>query len=332
MRRPLRARALAASLALPLVVAAMVVSGGAPASAAPAGFTIHTSALTAPRGMAADSTDNVYWVADSDSQEIYAVTASGSAAGSVPLAFTPTDIEALQFHAGQLYIGDIGDPKGSRPYITVYRLNALNFGHTGGYHAWDFAYPDGKHDAAAMMVSPRGNIYIVTRGASAGIYRAPATPSTSGVNTLIRVGNAPAWVTDGTFVGSDKVALRTFTSLYVVNAFTWATTAAAELPRQSDGQALTTALGSSGKLVAVGGTTADDVAVPTTLASVAPAPSVAPKVSGASASATTSASVAAAVSPDAGGSTASSRTGSLVALVAAAIAGLLAGGVVAFKR
>ncbi len=139
------------------------------------------------------------------------------------------------------------------------------------------------------MVSPRGNIYIVTRGASAAIYRAPAAPSTSRVNTLVRVAGAPSWVTDGTFLDDSTVVLRTFTSLYVLNAFSWATTAAAELPDQPDGQALTTALGSSTTLVALGGRSADDVAVPTTLASVAPAPSLAPGGS-VSASAGTSAS------------------------------------------
>lgn len=329
MRRPLRARALAASLVVPLAGAALLV-GGQPAYGAPEGFTVRTTAVSAPRGLAADSRRNLYWVADADSREIYAITPSGTSAGSVPLAFDPTDIEALQMHAGYLYIGDIGDPKGTRDHITVYRLNALNFGHTGGYHAWDFAYPDGPHDAAAMMVSPRGNIYIVTRGASAAVYRAPASPSTATVNTLIRVADAPAWVTDGTFVGDSTVALRTFTSVYVLNAYTWHTTAAAELPRQNDGQAITGALGSAGTLVALGGTSAVDVAVPRTLASVPPAPSVAPTASG-SASGSPSASVSPAAQ-DTGGSAASSRTGTFVALVAAAVAALVAGGIVALKR
>lgn len=329
MRRPLRARALAASLALPLVGAAILAGVATPASAAPDGFTVKTSAVSAPRGMASDASDGVYWVADSTSQEIYAVSPTGSAKGSVPLAFTPTDIEALQFFNGRLYIGDIGDPDASRDYITVYRLNALNFGHTGGYHAWDFAYPDGKHDAAAMMVSPRGNIYIVTRGDRAAVYRAPANPSTSGVNTLVRVASAPAWVTDATFVDSTRVALRTFTSLYILDPYSWSTMASAELPRQPDGQAITTALGTGGGLIALGGTSADDVPVPTTKASVSPAPSVAPQASGSAATGSASASPAA---QNGGGSTASSRTGTLVALIAAAVAALLAGGVVAVKR
>ena len=329
MRRSLRKRLLAAALALPLLAALVVGGFGVTASAAPAGFTVKVSAVSAPRGMASDPTSDHYWIAGAGSQEIYAMTPQGAAAGSVPLGFSATDIESLQFANGHLYIGDVGDPKGDRDYVTVYRLNALNFGHTGGYHAWDFAYPDGKHDAAAMMVSPRGNIYIVTRGTSAGVYRAPANPSTSGVNTLTRVADAPDWVTDGVFIGPDKLALRTFTSLYIVDPYTWKTTATAELPGQPDGQALTTALGSTGKLVALGGTQADDVVVPTTLASVSPAPSVAPQAGG---SAGKPASASASTAAQNGGSSASSRTGTLMALLAAAAVALAAGAFVAVKR
>lgn len=321
-----------------VVVTAGLVVGAAPepALAVPSGFTIGASGPSAPRGIASDAASQTYWVADARAAKVYAVGPTGTVVGSVPLPFTPTDIEALQFHAGHLYIGDIGDATASRSHITVYRLNSLSYGQSPSYHAWDFAYPDGPHDAATLMVSPRGNIYIVTRGASAAVYRAPAVPSTSSVNTLVRVAGVPSWVTDGTFLDDSRVALRTFTSVYVLNAFTWATIAAAELPAQVDGQALTTGLGSTTTLVALGSSTADDVAVPTRLAQLSPAPSVAPAASSSpTASPSVSAGPSASTAASAQGTTtgaASSNRGTLTALAIALGVAVLAGVVAAVKR
>ncbi len=334
--RTMRRRVCAASAAVAVTAGLVVAAAPEVAQAVPSGFTIGSSGPSASRGIASDPASQTYWVADAKATKVYAVDPTGTVAGSVPLPFTPTDIEALQFHAGYLYIGDIGDATASRSHITVYRLNSLTYGQSSSYHAWDFAYPDGPHDAATMMVSPRGNIYIVTRGPSAAVYRAPAVPSTSSVNMLVRVAGAPSWVTDGTFLDDSRVALRTFTSVYVLNAFNWTTTAAAELPAQLDGQALTTALGSTTTLVALGRSTADDVAVPTKLAQVLPAPSVAPS---ASASATESPSAGAGSSTSAAASdqgtttgAASSNRGTLTALAIALGVAVLAGVVAAVKR
>ena len=321
---------LAAVLMLAATLAAAL--GAVPAAAAPAGFTIAAAGPSAPRGIASDAATHTYWVADAQGRQVYSIGADGAVVGTVPLPFSPVDVEALQVHAGYLYLGDIGDPSGSRSHITVYRLNSLAYGRSGSYHAWDFAYPDGPHDAAAMMVSPRGNIYVVTRGAAAAVYRAPATPSTSGVNTLVRVASAPSWVTDATFVTDSVLVLRTYTSVCVVNPFSWVTTATAELPAQPDGQGLTTALGSTTTLIALGGRQGDEVAVPTTLAPVSPAPSVPPGAS-APASASPSASApASAGGSDTTGGTVSSNRGTLTALGVALVVALLAGAVVAFKR
>ncbi len=101
-----------------------------------------------------------------------------------------------------LYVGDIGDNLRRRETITVYRLpepliNSAGVSSTKKNplatetaEAIRLKYPDGKHDAEALMVHPAtGDLYVVTKmslGAS-GVYKAAAPFSTLKVITLTRV-------------------------------------------------------------------------------------------------------------------------------------------------
>ncbi len=103
-----------------------------------------------------------------------------------------------------LYIGDIGDNNRARNEIVVYRIfepqvtqadaasTKLRPRPTEPATAFRLRYPDGKHDAEALMVHPQtGDLYIITKNTSdaAGVYKLPA-PFTSGrVSTLTRVGS-----------------------------------------------------------------------------------------------------------------------------------------------
>lgn len=107
--------------------------------------------------------------------------------------------------AGQtyLYIGDIGDNFGRRETVTVYRVpeplinpaaisstkknNPLT---TEPAEAIRLTYPDGKHDAEALMVHPAtGDLYIITKKAFgvSGVYKAAAPLVASKVITMSRV-------------------------------------------------------------------------------------------------------------------------------------------------
>ncbi|HET6670980.1 MAG TPA: hypothetical protein VFH15_12195 [Pyrinomonadaceae bacterium] len=100
-----------------------------------------------------------------------------------------------------LYIGDIGDNRGSRTEIVVYRvpepelsprsLSKSKAAATAPSEALRLRYPDGSHDAEALLVHPHtGNIYIVTKVAFANpeIYEAAAPLKTGRTITLNRVG------------------------------------------------------------------------------------------------------------------------------------------------
>jgi len=99
-----------------------------------------------------------------------------------------------------LYIGDIGDNDAVRSEVNVYRVAepALSSatrkftksrpGTTEPAEAIRLRYPDGRHDAEALLVHPRtGNIYIVTKVlvANPGVYEAVA-PFNAGQSITMR--------------------------------------------------------------------------------------------------------------------------------------------------
>jgi hypothetical protein len=78
----------------------------------------------------------------------------------------------------ELYLADIGDNLQIFPFITVYRFTEPNPDPTQWkdsliqqFDVINLFYPDGPHNAEALMVDPLSrDIYIVTKGDSAGLY------------------------------------------------------------------------------------------------------------------------------------------------------------------
>ena len=121
-----------------------------------------------------------------DTARVFAVGRNGSDRGTVTVAgATAIDWEDIALGAaprgkGYLYVGDIGDNLARRPDVTVYRF--LEPKPPG---AWTTAsvtaepitlhYPDGPHDAEALMVDDRsGALVILTKTINGmpGIYLA----------------------------------------------------------------------------------------------------------------------------------------------------------------
>ncbi len=81
-----------------------------------------------------------------------------------------------------------------------------------------FSYPDGAHDAEALLVGPTGRIMIASKElVGAALYRAPRRLVTAdeGTNRLTRVAGAPGLVTDGAYLPDGRFVLRTYSSVYV---------------------------------------------------------------------------------------------------------------------
>jgi hypothetical protein len=128
-------------------------------------------------------TPGMVWVEnDGRGPYVYAVDAAGGLRGRVHVtgaAITDwEDIAVQRCAAGScLYVGDIGDNNAQRAGITVYRVPEPAPGDTATAPAEAFpaAYPDGPHDAEAMIVLPDGSLFVATKGesGSAALYRYP---------------------------------------------------------------------------------------------------------------------------------------------------------------
>lgn len=248
-----------------------------PAVAAPGDLIeVAAPALTTAGALAADPARGVYWTANSTGAEVFAIRPDGSLAGTVSYDAAPTNVEGLAVFNGQVYIGDVGDPDRSRAQITVYRLEASNFGESAPFSQWTLSYPDGPHDAATMMVSPRGNIWIVTKESPAHLYYLQA-PQESGAYTLEYVAPAPDWVTDGTFVGPTEIALRTYTGLISIEMSGYTVIGQAPAPIQPQGESLTVTLDGRGLLLgSKGSQELVEAALPLGIQPLPDAPSVPP--------------------------------------------------------
>jgi hypothetical protein len=105
------------------------------------------------------------------------------------------DIAAGRSADGQplLYVGDIGDNGSQRPAIDVYRVAEPRVGEAATAPAarLRLRYPDGAHDAEALLVDPlRGDLLIVTKTlGSAQVYRTSAALA-AGSQTTLRSGPA----------------------------------------------------------------------------------------------------------------------------------------------
>src|SRR5215216_435948 len=172
--------------------------------------TIKDKSISESSGLVASRTmPGAYWTHNDsgDGPFIYAFDTRGDSFGTFRVSGAAArdweDIAAgpgPQPNRSYLYIGDTGDNDALRPEVIVYRvaepalsaatrnLTKKRPGTTEPAEAIRLKYPDGKHDAEALLVHPRtGNIYIVTKVliANPGVYEAVA-PFTAGQSITMR--------------------------------------------------------------------------------------------------------------------------------------------------
>lgn len=213
-------------------------------------------------GMAADSARGVYWITDESGGKLTAIDKSGKTLGKVTYTARTQSVQALSLSRGSMWIGDLG---GDRRTLRLLHIRSLKYG-TAPADSFELAMPRGHKGVKALMVSPKGNVYLVADGEKPGIYRANAPLSARSVNELTRVADAPNGVTDGVFTSDGKsVILRTSEQVEVFDAYQWNKTASASLPTGQDkGQALGLSLDGR-SLVLSNGATLTSAEVPTTI-------------------------------------------------------------------
>jgi hypothetical protein len=201
-------------------------------------------------------------------------------------AVDPYDPEDLAVAAdGTVWLADTGDNDHGRP--TVALLSMRTDGTTGVYR---LTYPDGPHDAEALLLAPDGTPFLVTKEVlgSSGVYR-PAAPLVDGGTVALQqvatvnvtftgtpggpVGQAGQLLVTGGAVAADgsRLALRTYTDAYVwpltgsdVAGALGGTPVRVPLPDAPQGEAISFAADSRTLLVAGEGLPGEVTQVPVT--------------------------------------------------------------------
>ncbi len=223
-------RALLSVVALGWLVALAVpaaAAGSTPVASASALFSFTDQRIGESSGLAASSDGRyVYTHNDSgDSARFFKVDARGNTAAVYTLRGAKNidweDMATGADAAGRrvLYFGDIGDNTASRKEVDVYRVAEPAGGSADvSWLRYRFAYPDGAHDAEALLVDPRTQrIYLATKTLLGGgeLYAAPATLNLDGLNVLSRVRPVPSLVTSADFSpDGTRIVLLTYLSAY----------------------------------------------------------------------------------------------------------------------
>lgn len=160
-----------------------------------------------------------------DSPRVFAVKRDGSTRAVLRLkGADAVDWEDISTGPGHtIWVGDVGDNDASRDHVTVYRFREPRSPQSGRVRAtaYDFTYPGGPRNAEALLVRPgSGRLFIVSKDDNGGaVYRAPRTLSTSSVNELRRVADAPKTITGGTFAPDGKsLVLVSYTRAYTYSS------------------------------------------------------------------------------------------------------------------
>lgn len=212
--------------ASPLVAA--LLSGLAVAGDASLLFRLQDPALLESSGLAASVRHpGIVWThADGgEVAQVRAVDRAGRTVAVVTLAgIDPYDPEALAVSDGpdgpELWLGDIGDNDAARTDVSVFRFAEPRRlrDQTVTARWYRFAYPDGPHDAEAVLVEPgTRRVFIATKElGGGGLYRAPSELVTEneGTNGLRRVADAPVLTTDGAFLPGGDYLLRTYSTVH----------------------------------------------------------------------------------------------------------------------
>lgn len=195
-------------------------------------------AVACPSGLVLTHNDS------GDSARFFAVDRSGRTVGTYRLAGASAyDVEDIALSGDRVYLGDIGDNGRSRDYVDVYETRVPERRGTVSvpFTRHRLRYPDGAHDAEALLVSG-GRIYVVVKSGDGAVYAAP--PSGQGV--MRKVAETGISFVTGGDVSPDgrQVVLRTYGDAYVWRADTDIASAfdsdptEVDLPAQRQGEAV----------------------------------------------------------------------------------------------
>lgn len=211
--------------------AALAVAGCAGTLTATPGPLLASPVLTEVSGVAASpSGGGTTWVINDsgDVAQLYGIGADASVREVAVTGAGAADWEDLAAGRGPggepvLWIADIGDNDATRLFVTIYRVPEPGAGDTSAAAAAiDVRYPDGAHNAEALMADPAGPLLIATKDPGRSRLFAVDPPDGSGSVTARDVGSFTTsgqltTVVTGASVAPDRglVAVRTYGAVWL---------------------------------------------------------------------------------------------------------------------
>ncbi|WP_209672090.1 hypothetical protein [Amycolatopsis magusensis] len=195
--------------------------------------TVRDAKLAELSGLAADGDR---WYAMGDGGTKLQVVVLGRDCGTqkvISASVDPYDVEDLaRAKDGTLWLADTGDNRKQRETVALHALTPA-----GKATLYRLTYPDGQHDAEALLLDGSGTPFVVTKNVlgKAEVYKPAAELKSPGPNALEKVGSLDISTTDtpggpvggvgsmlvtGGAVSPDgkTVALRTYTDAYLYPA------------------------------------------------------------------------------------------------------------------
>jgi hypothetical protein len=187
----------------------------------------------------------VYTANDSgDGPYVYVLNDDGQLVGTTTLAgVKPVDVEAMTPGPdGTLIVGDVGDNDAERSSIQIYEIPEPTAGdRTVTPQKVTLTYADGARNAESMLYDPsNGRVLVVSKEAEGHVYTTPPDVFSMSQATLTSVASSPSYATDATFLPGDVMAIiRTYVWAYVFDYPSWRHVATFRLPRQQQGESIT---------------------------------------------------------------------------------------------
>jgi hypothetical protein len=207
-------------------------------------FTWADSRITSPVGLATDTDHSLYWTANTAAEKnhttVYAVSSEGRVGAALSYPQSTTGVAAIAYGGSKVMVLD-KSPKANTLRVSYMTLSSLVVSGSLPYHFWEFTVPETGQTMVALIAGPNNQLYVVAQ--SGHVYKAPATPSSSGTNKLTKISDGIPGVTGGCYDATQqKVVLRTATQIVLADPATFATTTTTEGPAQTGGRGITVAI------------------------------------------------------------------------------------------
>ncbi len=192
---------------------------------------------------------------------LYAVDDKGKTLAAISIKGTTVmDTEAVGGAVdsrgnSMLFLADIGDNATKRTsgisVLAIVEPPVLADGEVSAQR-YQLVYPDGPHDAEALLVHPQtGNLYVITKGTSGGaVYGLPSALVPDVNNRLDYIGPIPHVVSDAALNADGLMFVRGYNKIRVFADVTGKLLETIPAPQQPQGESLT--ISADGKSILAG--------------------------------------------------------------------------------